>query len=46
MNIKRYFVKNPLLKKYIKFIWITDDSVETEISHLLLPVNNIDIILN
>lgn len=46
MRIKKYSISNSLLKKYIKYIWVFDSKTEKEISHLLLPVNNIDLILN
>jgi len=46
MIIKKYHISNPLLKNFIKYIWMIDTKIETEVSHLLLPVNSIDLILN
>lgn len=46
MIIKKYNINNPLLRSFIKYIWVIDTKIETEVSHLLLPVNSIDLILN
>ncbi|MGM0379585.1 MAG: helix-turn-helix domain-containing protein [Bacillota bacterium] len=45
MEIKRYQLKNKLLKKYIKYIWLIESN-KVKISNTLLPVNNIDLIIN
>lgn len=46
MNFKRYQVKNPLLKTLVKYFWVLDSEKELVINHNLLPVSNIDLILN
>lgn len=44
--IKKYNVINPKLKSLIKYYWILESDFETEINNTLLPVNNIDIMIN
>ncbi len=44
-ELKKYPVKNPLLKKYIKFFWeIHADYME--VNHRVIPVRNIDLKFN
>lgn len=44
--IKKYNVINPMLKSLIKYYWLLESDFEIEISNTLLPVNNIDIMIN
>ncbi len=46
LQIKRYPPKHPLLKQLIKFFWVLKSDHPVSLNHKLLPVNNIDIILN
>ena len=42
----KYKVRNPLLKPLIKYYWLLESQLPVNICHKLLPVNNIDIIIN
>ena len=44
--IKKYSVKNSILKYFIKFYWLMESDSEITINNKLLPVNNTDIIIN
>lgn len=46
MRIAKYPVKQPLLQPLIKYIWVLRSDHPVTICHKLLPVTNIDIILN
>ncbi len=46
MEIKKYQVNNTLLKKLVKYFWVINSSQQLTINHKLLPVGNIDLILN
>lgn len=46
MELKRCTVRHPLLQKLVKFFWVVDYQDNISIDHSLLPVGNIDIILN
>jgi AraC-like DNA-binding protein len=46
MEIKRYKVINSQLNKLIKYFWVINSSQDLFVNHNLLPVGNIDIILN
>ncbi len=46
LQVKKYPVKNPILRQLIKYFWVLTSNNEVNISHKLLPVNNIDIIIN
>lgn len=46
LQVKKYPVNNPILKQLIKYFWVITSDNEVNISHKLLPVNNIDIIIN
>ncbi|PAB59481.1 helix-turn-helix domain-containing protein [Anaeromicrobium sediminis] len=46
VNLEKYPVKNHVLKSLIKYFWVMDSHGLINISHKLLPVNNIDMILN
>ncbi len=45
LRTTRYQVKHAVLKPFIKYFWVME-STDIKISHKLLPVNNIDLILN
>ncbi len=42
----RYPVSHPLLKTLIKYFWVIETQSSFEVNHKLLPVSNIDFILN
>ncbi len=44
--IKKYRVKNSILRHFIKFYWLMESDSEITIDNKLLPVNNTDIIIN
>lgn len=46
MEFKKYKVNNTLLSKLVKYFWVIDSSQDLFVNHNLLPVGNIDIILN
>lgn len=46
LQITKYPVKHPLLKAFIKYFWIMWSEQEVSIRHKLLPVGNIDMVLN
>lgn len=46
MEFKRYKVNNTLLKKLVKYFWVINSRQDLFVNHNLLPVGNIDIILN
>lgn len=46
LQVKKYPVNNPILKQLIKYFWVITSDNEVNISHKLLPVNNIDIIID
>ena len=45
LKIEKYKVKDPLLKRLINFFWIIN-STNVDINHKLLPIKNIDLIIN
>ncbi len=45
MEVRRYSVKNSILKKIVKYIWVMESRNKIEVSHLILPVTSIDLIL-
>lgn len=45
MVIKRYPVKDPLLKSLVKYFWIVKEDSH-DLHHKYLPVGNIDLVLN
>jgi|GEM_PF-900241 len=46
IKIKRHYPVNPVLKKLIKFYWILKSKKEAAIHGTLIPMNNIDLIIN
>lgn len=46
IELKKYSPVNPVLKKLVKYYWVLKSNLETEISGKLIPVNNIDLIIN
>ncbi|MFO7655528.1 MAG: DUF6597 domain-containing transcriptional factor [Bacteroidales bacterium] len=46
IEIKRHYPLNPVLKKLVKFYWILKSKKETTIHGTLIPMNNIDLIIN
>ena len=46
IEIKRHYPLNPVLKKLVKFYWILKSKKETAIHGTLIPMNNIDLIIN
>ena len=46
LQITKYPVKHPSLKALIKYFWVMRSEQEVMIRHKLLPVGNIDIVLN
>ena len=46
MEIKKYQVNNPLIKKLVKYYWVIRCDHDLTVNHKLLPVGNIDFILN
>jgi AraC-like DNA-binding protein len=44
--LKRYTPINPVLKKLVKFYWTLKSKKETAICGKLIPMNNIDLIIN
>ncbi|TCO77919.1 helix-turn-helix domain-containing protein [Marinisporobacter balticus] len=42
----RYPVRHPMLKRLIKYYWVTETKSSVDVNHKLLPVSNIDLILN
>ena len=46
IQITRYDAHHPLLKRLIKFFWVLTSEREVTMHYKLLPVNNIDIVLN
>lgn len=46
MRIVRYLPKHSLLKRLIKYFWVLKTDSSISLNHKLLPVNNVDIILN
>ncbi|MCP4340342.1 MAG: AraC family transcriptional regulator [Desulfobulbaceae bacterium] len=46
LRVDKYLPKHPFLKKLIKYFWVLKSDHPTTLNHKLLPVNNIDFILN
>lgn len=46
VKVKKYLPINPVLKKLIKFYWTINSEKETTIQGKLIPLNNIDLIIN
>lgn len=46
LKTTKYPVNNPILKKLIKYYWLIESQLPIEVNHKLLPVSNIDFILN
>lgn len=46
LQTTKYPVNHPILKKLIKYYWLIESQLPIEVNHKLLPVNNIDFILN
>lgn len=46
INVIKYPVVHPLLKNYIKYFWILNTNNNVHIHNKLLPVSNMDLILN
>ncbi len=46
MQLTRHPPRHPLLKQLIKFFWVLKSKHPITLHHKLLPVNNIDIVLN
>lgn len=46
MKITKYKVQNSCLKNLIKYFWVVNSNRNLEINHKILPVGNIDLILN
>lgn len=46
LQTTKYEVKHPILKQFIKYFWLMRSSNQIEINHKLLPVGNIDLVLN
>lgn len=46
LRIKRYQAKHPILKPLIKYFWVFRSDHKIIINHKLLPVGNIDLVLN
>lgn len=46
LQTTRYPVNHPILKKLIKYYWLIQSQSPIEVNHKLLPVSNIDFILN
>lgn len=46
LQIAKHPVKHPLLKAFIKYFWVMQSEQEVSIRHKLLPVGNIDMVLN
>jgi len=42
----KFSVKHPLLIGLIKYFWVIDSKSLIEVNHKLLPMSNIDLILN
>lgn len=45
-TIERFPPKNPTLKTLIKYFWVMRSENDVKINHKLLPVTNVDIVLN
>jgi AraC-like DNA-binding protein len=46
IELKKYAPINPVLKKLIKYYWIMKSNKEIDIHGKLMPMNNIDLIIN
>lgn len=46
LHTTRYPVRHPILKNLIKYYWVIESKSPVMINHKLLPVSNIDLILN
>lgn len=46
LKASRFAVKNPMLKQCIKYFWVMQNDHNTSVHHKLLPVSNIDFVLN
>jgi AraC-like DNA-binding protein len=44
--VKKYEIKNQILKYFIKYYWFLESDSEITINNKLLPVNNIDLLIN
>ena len=46
LNVTRYGVSHPALKKWIKFFWYLETDTPVEVKHMLLPTDSIDVVMN
>lgn len=46
LNVTRYGVSHPDLKKLIKFFWHLETDKPVEVKHTLIPTDSIDVIIN
>lgn len=46
LKASRFAVKNPVLRQCIKYFWVMQSEHHTAVHHKLLPVSNIDFVLN
>ncbi len=46
LTTKRYLAIHPTLKKLIKYYWIIESTEPVEFNHKLIPVGNVDLIIN
>lgn len=45
-QVRQYYPVTPVLKRFIKYFWITESDRPVRVSHKILPMNNIDFIIN
>lgn len=46
LKTTKYKVKHPTLRPFIKYFWVLESADNVDINHKLLPVGNIDLVLN
>ncbi len=46
LNVTRYGVSHPALKRWIKFFWYLETDAPVEVKHTLLPTDSIDVVMN
>ncbi len=46
VEIKRYYPESPILRPLIKYFWVSDSYGNIDMNHKILPMANIDLILN
>jgi AraC-like DNA-binding protein len=46
LNVTRFGVSHPALKKWVKFFWHLKTDAPVEVEHMLFPTDSIDVVIN